>query len=97
LRSAEIIKAGSPDYLLRDSGGYKVDATSNWNNHAAAHFFRFCTLMTYNNTFRQAYLGTRFEADFEAMLSTIAGELQTVMPSYTENDLMGVSLSNWPG
>jgi hypothetical protein len=73
-----------------------MNATPNWNNHAAACNFKLCSTSTQNQTFGQVYLGTSFKTDFNTILAIIAGELQTVIPSYEENNVMGISLTNWP-
>lgn len=73
-----------------------MDATSNWNNHAAAYHFKPCTSLTYNQTFGLVYLGTTFEKDFDAILKVIAGELQTAEPAFNEDNVLGISLTNWP-
>jgi hypothetical protein len=73
-----------------------MNATSNWNNHAAACNFKLCSTLTQNQTFGQVYLGTTFKTDFDTILMTIAGELQTVQPDYKEDNILGISLSNWP-
>jgi hypothetical protein len=73
-----------------------MNATSNWNNHAATYHFQPCTSLTYNLTFGQAYLSTTFKSDFDAILRAIAAELQTAVPTRDEEDLMGISLTSWP-
>jgi hypothetical protein len=74
-----------------------MDATSNWNSHAASKSFKPCTASTQSQTFGQVYEGSKFAADFDAILKTIAGELLTQVPAYTSGDILGISLTNWPG
>jgi len=73
-----------------------MNATPNWNNHAAEYHFKLCTTLTENLSFGEAYMGTTFQTDFDSILAVLAGELQTKTPRYKLDDILGISLTNWP-
>ena len=72
-----------------------MNAGPTWNNYAAQHHFATYPV-TASTTFAQAYNGSDFDVDFDAILRLVAAELKTVKPSFNNDDLCNSSLENWP-
>lgn len=72
-----------------------MQAGPTWNLYAAQHSFDAYPVQT-TDTFADAYNGSNFALDFDAMKRAVARALGTDLPDIDGNDLMNVSLDNWP-